>query len=119
MDELAVALRIDPLELRLRNHADVDPESGLPWSSKSLKECYQTGAERFGWNRRKPEPASMRDGALRVGYGMASATWPTLRQPATVLIRIQDDGTALVRTAASDIGPGTYTAMAQIAADAL
>jgi xanthine dehydrogenase YagR molybdenum-binding subunit len=119
MDELAVALRLDPVELRLRNHADADPQSGLPWSSKALKECYRTAAERFGWSRRKPEPRSMRDGRLLVGYGMATATWPTLRRPATVQVRIGADGSAVVRTAASDIGPGTYTAMTQIAADAL
>jgi xanthine dehydrogenase YagR molybdenum-binding subunit len=119
LDELAVALGIDPVELRLRNHADTDPKSGLPWSSKSLKECYRQAAERFGWSRRGPRASSMRDGRLLVGYGMASATWPTFRMPATVLVRLLADGTALVRTAASDIGPGTYTAMTQVAADAL
>jgi xanthine dehydrogenase YagR molybdenum-binding subunit len=119
LDELAVALKIDPVELRLRNHADDDPESGRPWSSKSLKDCYRQAAERFGWSRRKSEPRSMREGRLLVGWGMATATWPTLRRPATALVRVRADGTALVRTAASDIGPGTYTVMTQIAADAL
>src|SRR5437588_6539195 len=119
LDELAVALKIDPLKLRLRNHADTDPQAGLPWSSKSLKECYRSAAERFGWARRKPQPRSMRDGRLLVGYGMATATWPTFRRPATVLVRVLADGSAQVRTASSDIGPGTYTAMTQIAADAL
>jgi xanthine dehydrogenase YagR molybdenum-binding subunit len=119
MDELACALGLDPVELRLRNHADADPQSGRPWSSKSLKECYRLGTKRFGWTRRKPEPRSMHDGGVLVGYGMASATWPTIRRPATVRVRIQADGKALVQTAASDIGPGTYTAMTQIAADAL
>jgi xanthine dehydrogenase YagR molybdenum-binding subunit len=119
MDELAVMLRLDPVKLRLRNHADVNPQSGQPWSSKSLKECYRTGAERFGWVRRNPKPRSMRDGRLLVGYGMASATWPTHRRSATVQVRILAGGTAVVRTAASDIGPGTYTVMTQIAADAL
>jgi xanthine dehydrogenase YagR molybdenum-binding subunit len=119
LDELATVLRIDPLELRLLNHADRDPESGKPWSSKSLKECYQKGAEKFGWARRKPAPRSLRDGKVLVGWGIASATWPTHRRPATVLVRLRADGTALVRTAASDIGPGTYTVMTQIAADAL
>src|SRR5205085_8840454 len=74
---------------------------------------------RFGGSRRKPEPRSMRDGRLLVGYGMAMATWPTHRQPATVLVRLLADGTAVVRSATADIGPGTYTAMTQIAADAL
>jgi xanthine dehydrogenase YagR molybdenum-binding subunit len=119
MDELAVALKIDPVELRLCNFADADPQSGLPWSSNSLKQCYRAAAERFGWSRRKPEPRSMRDGRLLVGYGMATATWPTHRQPATVQVRLLADGTAVVRTATADIGPGTYTSMTQIAADAL
>ncbi len=119
LDELAAALRIDPLELRLRNHTDSDPQTGQPWSSKSLKECYRQAAGRFGWSRRSPEPRSMRDGRLLVGWGMATATWPTLRQPATVRVRVLPDGSAVVSTAASDIGPGTYTAMTQIAADGL
>jgi xanthine dehydrogenase YagR molybdenum-binding subunit len=119
LDELAVALRLDPVELRLRNHADVNPQSGQPWSSKSLKECYREAAKRFGWARRNPEPRSMRDGQLLVGYGMATATWPTNRRSATVLVRLRADGTAVVQTAASDIGPGTYTVMTQIAAEAL
>jgi xanthine dehydrogenase YagR molybdenum-binding subunit len=119
LDELAVALGIDPVELRLLNHADRDPQKDLPWSSKSLKECYGAAAERFGWSRRNPKPRSMREGRLLVGLGMASATWPTYRRPATALVRILRDGTAVVRTAASDIGPGTYTVMTQIAADAL
>jgi xanthine dehydrogenase YagR molybdenum-binding subunit len=119
LDELAVALQLDPVELRLRNHADTDPQTGRPWSSKSLKECYRQAAERFGWPRRNPKPRSMRDGRLLVGYGMATATWPTHRQSATVQVRLQADGTAVVRTASADIGPGTYTALTQIAADAL
>src|SRR5581483_7022866 len=106
MDELAAALGIDPVELRLLNHADRDPQKGLPWSSKSLKECYRAAAERFGWSRRDPKPRSLRDGRLLVGLGMATATWPTHRRPATALVRILRDGTALVQTAASDIGPG-------------
>jgi xanthine dehydrogenase YagR molybdenum-binding subunit len=119
LDELAYALKMDPLQLRLVNHADQDLEKHLPWSSKSLKECYQKAAEKFGWAQRKPEPRSMRDGRLLVGWGMATATWPTLRLPATVLVRVLADGSAQVRTAASDIGPGTYVVMTQIAADAL
>jgi xanthine dehydrogenase YagR molybdenum-binding subunit len=119
MDELAVALEMDPVELRMRNHADADPQYNRPWSSKSLKECYRRAAQRFGWDRRDPKPRSMRDGRLLVGYGMATATWPTIRRPASASVRILADGTAVVRSAASDIGPGTYTAMTQIAADAL
>src|SRR5438128_2045328 len=119
LDELAYALTMDPLRLRLVNHADEDPEKRLPWSSKSLKECYQRAAEKFGWAKRKPEPRSMRDGRLLVGWGLATATWPTFRQPATVLARILADGSAVVKTAASDIGPGTWAVMTQIAAEAL
>jgi xanthine dehydrogenase YagR molybdenum-binding subunit len=119
LDELAYKLKMDPVQLRLVNHADEDPEKQLPWSSKSLKQCYQQAAEKFGWSRRNPEPCSMRDGQLLVGWGMATATWPTHRMPATVLVRLVADGSAQVRTAASDIGPGTYTVMTQIAADAL
>ena len=119
LDELAVALAMDPVELRLRNHADKDPESGKPWSSKSLKECYQQAAEKFGWAKRSPKPRSMRDGGLLIGWGMATATWPTHRRAATVLVRVLVDGSAVVRTATSDIGPGTYTAMTQVAADTL
>src|SRR4026207_2066713 len=69
MDELAYKLKIDPLELRIRNHADKDPGSGLPGSSRSLRECYRRGAEAFGWSRRRPEPRSMRDGRYLVGMG--------------------------------------------------
>ena len=76
MDELAYELGIDPLELRLRNHADVDPESGKPWSSKSLKACYAQAADRFGWASRDPKVGSMRKGNLLVGMGMATATYP-------------------------------------------
>ncbi|HLJ97864.1 MAG TPA: xanthine dehydrogenase family protein molybdopterin-binding subunit, partial [Gemmataceae bacterium] len=119
LDELAVALRLDPVELRLRNYADTDPESGRPWSSKSLKECYHVAAERFGWGHRNPEPRSMRDGPLLLGYGIATSTWPTHRQPATVQVRLLANGAAVVRSATADIGPGTYTSMTQIAADAL
>jgi xanthine dehydrogenase YagR molybdenum-binding subunit len=119
LDELAVAVALDPVELRILNHADTDPETDRPWSSKSLKECYKQAAEKFGWAKRPPKPRSLRDGGLLIGWGMATATWPTHRRPATVLVRVLADGTAVVRTAASDIGPGTYTVMTQIAADAL
>lgn len=119
LDELADALKLDPLQLRLINHADEDPYKCLPWSSKSLRQCYQQAADKFGWTKRKPQPRSMHDGRLLVGWGMATATWPTHRLSATVQVRVLADGSAQVRTAASDIGPGTYTVMTQIAADAL
>jgi xanthine dehydrogenase YagR molybdenum-binding subunit len=119
MDELAVVLGMDPIELRLRNYAERDPDSGKPWSSKSLRECYRVGAERFGWSRRTPEPRSMSDGRWLIGYGMATATYPARQQAASCTARILPDGRALVRAGTQEIGCGTYTVMAQIAADAL
>lgn len=123
MDELAVALRMDPLALRLKNYAETDPESGHPWSSKSLRECYRSASERFGWSKRSATPGQMRDGDVLIGYGMATATYPTNRSKASALARLALDGAgtvrALVQTASQDIGTGTYTVMTQIAADAL
>src|SRR5262249_34007687 len=83
LDELSYLLRIDPLDLRLINHADRDEEEGKPFSSKSLKECYRRGAELFAWSRRKPEPRSTRDGRQLVGLGMATATYPARVSPAS------------------------------------
>ncbi len=119
MDELAAALEMDPVELRLRNHADRDPSKDLPWSSKSLKECYLEGAERFGWSKRNPKAGATREGRNLVGYGMASAVYPTNRMPATVRIRMSADGSAEIRSSSSDMGPGTYTSISQVAADTL
>ncbi len=119
MDELAYALQIDPVELRLRNYTDSDPDKNLPWSSKSLKECYRQGAERFGWARRDPKPRSMRDGKYLVGWGMATATYPTNRSPASAKVQLFANGTALVQSGSQDIGTGTYTVMTQVAADVL
>ena len=119
MDELAYALKIDPLQLRLINYAEVDPESGKPFSSKALRECYRLGAEKFGWKNRNPEPRSMRDGKLLVGWGMASSVWGAFQQPASARITYHADGTARVSSATSDIGPGTYTVMTMIAAEFL
>uniref|UniRef100_UPI00374CEA15 xanthine dehydrogenase family protein molybdopterin-binding subunit n=1 Tax=Undibacterium sp. TaxID=1914977 RepID=UPI00374CEA15 len=119
MDELAYALRMDPIALRLKNYAEQDPEKKLPWSSKSLRECYRVGAERFGWARRNPEPRSMRAGNKLVGWGMATATYPANRKGAKASATIMADGTAVVRSGSHDLGTGTYTVMAQIAADAL
>jgi xanthine dehydrogenase YagR molybdenum-binding subunit len=119
MDELAYALKMDPLALRLANYADVEPGSGKPFSSKSLRECYARGAERFGWARRKPAPRSMRDGRMLVGWGMATATYPAGQSPAAAVARLRADGSAIVQTGSQDIGTGTYTVMGQIAADAL
>ncbi|HEV2853726.1 MAG TPA: xanthine dehydrogenase family protein molybdopterin-binding subunit [Thermoanaerobaculia bacterium] len=119
MDELAYALKIDPLELRLINYAEVDPESGKPFSSKALRECYRLGAEKFGWKDRKFEPRSMRDGRWLVGWGTATGVWGAFQTPATARITFRADGTAHVTSATSDIGPGTYTVMTMIAAEYL
>ena len=119
MDELAYALKIDPLELRLINYAKVDPETEKPFSSKALRECYRLGAEKFGWKNRNPEPRSMRDGRLLVGWGMATGIWGAMQQPASARVTYRADGTASVESATSDIGPGTYTVMTMIAAEFL
>src|SRR5688500_14393044 len=119
MDELAYALKIDPLELRLINYAERDPESGKPFSSKALRECYRLGAEKFGWKDRKFEPRSMRDGRLLVGWGTATGIWGAFQMPATARISFKADGTAHVTSATSDIGPGTYTVITMIAAEYL
>ncbi|MGE5181074.1 MAG: xanthine dehydrogenase family protein molybdopterin-binding subunit, partial [Acidobacteriota bacterium] len=119
LDELAIALEMDPIELRLRNYADADPDDARPWSSNSLRECYAAAAERFGWSRRDPRPGSMRDGAGRIGWGMASATYPTIRQPASACVRALPGGEVVVQAATHELGTGTYTVMAQIAAAAL
>ncbi len=119
MDELAYALGMDPVELRLKNHADRDPGENKPWSSKHLKECYARGAEMFGWRRRTPQPRSMRDGGLLVGWGMATALYPGNRRPASARVRLTADGRALVRVATQDLGTGSYTIFTQVAADAL
>ncbi|MBB5404883.1 xanthine dehydrogenase family protein molybdopterin-binding subunit [Paraburkholderia youngii] len=119
MDELAVALEMDPLALRLKNYADSDPQEHKPWSGKSLRECYQIGAEKFGWSRRSHAPRSMRNGNTLIGMGMATATYPANRSEASALAQILPDGTAVVASGTQDIGTGTYTVMTQVAADAL
>jgi xanthine dehydrogenase YagR molybdenum-binding subunit len=119
MDELAVAGGIDPVELRLKNYAEKDEYKGHPWSSKELRACYAKAAETFGWWRRTPQPRSMRDGDLLVGFGMATAIYPSHRAPAQASVRLFRDGRVVVRSAASDMGPGTYTSMTQVAADTL
>jgi xanthine dehydrogenase YagR molybdenum-binding subunit len=119
MDELAVALKLDPIELRLRCYSDRDQNEDVPYTSKQLRECYRQGAETFGWGKRNPEPRSMRDGSELVGWGMASGVWEALQMPAAARIVLTANGHAEVFCAASDIGTGTYTILAQVAADAL
>ena len=119
MDELAVALKLDPVDLRLRCYSDRDQVSGLPYSSKALKACYQQGAEAFGWSKRSAEPRSMREGNELVGWGMASGVWEALQMPFSTKIVMTANGHVEVSSAASDIGTGTYTIMAQVAADML
>jgi xanthine dehydrogenase YagR molybdenum-binding subunit len=119
MDELAAALDMDPVELRLVNYAERNEQDDRPWSSKELRACYRMAAERFGWARRSRVPRSMREGDWLVGYGMASTVYPAYRAPASASATVFVDGSAVVRSAASDMGPGTYTAMTQVAADAL
>lgn len=119
MDELAVALKMDPVELRLKNYAERDRDKDLPWSSMSLRECYKIAGDKFGWNKRNPEPRSMRDGKALIGWGMASSAYPTRRSESHALARIHVDGTILVESGTQDLGTGTYTVMTQIAADAI
>lgn len=119
LDELAHELGLDPVELRVRNHADADPSSGRPWSGKHLLECYRIGAERFGWGAYDPAPGSRREGHLLIGRGMASATHEMDQNQSAACAELRADGTAVVSVASHDIGTGTYTVLGQIAAEAL
>ncbi|MGM9319969.1 xanthine dehydrogenase family protein molybdopterin-binding subunit [Deinococcus aquaticus] len=119
MDELAEQAGLDPLEFRRRNHADTDPESGKPYSSKHLLECYDRAAEAFSWQDRTPEPGSMKDGDTLIGWGMATAAYPVYASAATARARLHADGRVEVEAGSHDIGTGTYSILAQIAADAL
>ena len=122
MDELAVRLDMDPVELRRRNHAAVNLNTGKPFSSKHLLECYARGVERFGWAGRNPAPRSMRDGKTLTGWGMATATYPGYLMGANVKVRLERDAagvTAIASTAGSDVGTGLYTMLTVTVADAL
>lgn len=120
MDELAIACNLDPIELRVRNEPDVDPETGNPWSNRRLLECLRTGAERFGWEGRDPEPGRRRDGEWLVGTGVASAVYPAMVMPGNAArIECIAPGRYAVQIGATDIGTGTWTALTQIAADML
>jgi len=119
LDELAHELSVDPLALRLKNHAETDPTEGKPFSSKSLRQCYEEGARRFGWEKRPPRPHSQTQSGQLLGMGMATASYPANFSPANALARLLPDGTAEVQSGTIDLGTGTYTVMAQVAADAL
>jgi xanthine dehydrogenase YagR molybdenum-binding subunit len=119
MDELATALNRDPVELRIANEPDAEPDSGKPFSTRHLVECLREGARRFGWSARDPRPGVRREGALLLGTGVAAATYPVLVAPSAASAEALPDGTFVVRVNATDIGTGARTILAQIAADAL
>ncbi|MFG3551641.1 xanthine dehydrogenase family protein molybdopterin-binding subunit [Streptomyces sp. NPDC047725] len=119
VDELAVELGVDPVELRIRNEPETEPDSGKPFSSRHLVECLREGARRFGWASRDPRPRSREAGPLLVGSGVAAATYPVMAMPCRASARTLPDGGFLVRVNATDIGTGARTVCAQIAADAL
>jgi len=117
MDELAIKLKMDPVELRLKNDTLTDESNGKPFSSRHLKECLQVGAEKFGWSKRTPEVGSMRRGDTVLGWGVAAASWGAWRGGCQATVMLKDDGTATVKCAAQDPGMGTYTIFAQIVSD--
>ena len=119
MDELAFALNLDPIEFRLRNHADTDPERNLPWSSKYLKDCYQLGMERIGWKDRKLQPRALQDGDWLIGYCMGNGSFGAYRVTASVKARLQPDGKLMLQCSVNDMGPGTATMMTAIASEAM
>jgi xanthine dehydrogenase YagR molybdenum-binding subunit len=119
MNELAVLLQMDPVQLRLANEPEIDEGTKLPFSSRHLRECLTTGAEKFGWAKRTPAVGSMKRDGLTLGWGMASCTWIAKRFGCTARVELRDDGTASVSTATQDIGTGTYTVLAQLTAEKL
>jgi len=119
IDEMAYQLKVDPVEFRITNHTTTDPMKGHDFSSEFLLDCYRIGAERFGWSARSLEPRQKRNGKYLVGYGMATATYPGGRSAASVKVLMNAKGDVTVMTASIDIGTGTYTVLAQTAADAL
>jgi xanthine dehydrogenase YagR molybdenum-binding subunit len=118
MDELAYATGVDPVALRLLNDTEIDPLSGRPFSTRAMRKCLTEGAARFGWDRRTPEPRSMRDGGYLIGQGMAGAIFTHWRWPAKARVTLSRDGSALVEAGTHELGTGTYTVMQQVAADA-
>jgi xanthine dehydrogenase YagR molybdenum-binding subunit len=119
MDELSYALKMDPLSLRLKNYADRSPIDDKPYSSKELRACYEQGAEKFGWSQRPLAPRARKEGSEWVGWGMATGAWDALQMFARASAVMHADGSLVVSSAATDIGTGTYTVMAMIAAEAM
>ncbi|MGB3776542.1 MAG: xanthine dehydrogenase family protein molybdopterin-binding subunit, partial [Leeuwenhoekiella sp.] len=118
MDELAIKAGIDPLEFRLINYADKDQNEGKPFSSKELKACYSRAAEKFGWENRKVEPRKNKKGNMLIGHGVATGVWEAMQQKASAKAIFTQEGHLTVLSGTADIGTGTYTVMAQIAAEA-
>ncbi|HEV2685615.1 MAG TPA: xanthine dehydrogenase family protein molybdopterin-binding subunit, partial [Actinomycetota bacterium] len=119
MDEMAIACKLDPIELRVRNEPEIDPGSGLPFSSRGLVACLREGAQRFGWQPRDPRPRIRSNGRWLIGTGVATSTYPARRRPSAALVRVDREGHYSVLIDASDIGNGAWTVLTQIAADAL
>jgi len=119
MNELARELNIDPVQLRVLNEPKIDESSGLPFSSRHLLECFQLGAEKFGWSKRNAEVGSMKRDGLTLGWGMAGCSWIAARFNAAANVQLRDDGTCRVASATQDIGTGTYTILVQLAAERL
>jgi xanthine dehydrogenase YagR molybdenum-binding subunit len=120
LDELAHEADIDPVDFRVRNYAESNEYENKPWSNKKLRECYERGAEKFGWSKRNKKPGSMRAAHdSQIGFGMATAIYPAGQQKAGATAILNKDGTVTIRSATHEIGTGTYTAMSQFAADTL
>ncbi len=119
LDELAIACKLDPIELRIRNEPTIDPETGHPFSSRGLVACLQEGARRFGWQTHDPRPGRRSEGSWLIGSGVAASTYPTRRRPSSAIARVNREGHYSVLINATDIGTGAWTVLTQIAADAL
>lgn len=119
LDELSYKLKIDPVELRIKNYTDINPENKMPWSAKNLKECYDAGKEKIGWKNRSAIPGKLKENGMLVGYGMGGGVFGAGKGNATVKAILKADGNLILQSAVSDMGPGTTTAMAKVAAEAM